>query len=188
MRFALVIFAGLLAAVIATAQTPTASPSASPSPSAVKKPDEKKVEKPEKKKEPTTSAAPAPKKPDAKLPFNPKDLIVEDLQVGAGKAAAKGKTVKVHYTGWLYDAGAPNGLGKQIDSSLKRGEPWSFVLGSGQVIKGWDEGFRDMKVGGKRRLIIPSEMGYGKNGARTEVPPNAPLLFEIELVDVVDTM
>lgn len=183
MRFALVIFASLLVAIIATAQTPSPSPSASPSP-AVKE----KLKKEAPKVTTSPSASTTAKKPETKLPSNPKDLVIEELQVGTGKAAAKGKTVKVHYTGWLYDVAAPNGLGKQIDSSLKRGEPWSFVLGSGQVIKGWDEGFRDMKVGGKRRLIIPSEMAYGKNGARTEVPPNAPLLYEIELIDVIDTM
>lgn len=181
MRFVVIIFASLLVAIIATSQTTTPGSSATPA-------AQKEKPKKEEKKPSPAAAAPSAKKTETKLPSSPKELIIEDLQVGSGKAAAKGKTVKVHYTGWLYDLSAPNGLGKQIDSSIKRGEPWSFVLGSGQVIKGWDEGFRDMKVGGKRRLIIPSEMAYGKNGARTEVPPNAPLLFEIELIDVLDTM
>ena len=182
MRIAVVIFASLLVAVIANAQT-------SPTPTATAKPDAAKTEakKPEAHKADAKKAEPA-KKADAKLPNSPKNLVIEDLAVGSGKVAAKGKTIKVHYTGWIYDSAAPNGIGKLLDSSLKRGEPWSFVLGSGQVIKGWDEGFKDMKVGGKRRLIIPSEMAYGKRGARTQVPPDTPLMYEVELVDVIDTM
>lgn len=158
MRIAAFIFASLFFIALASAQTPTPTPTPVP----------KKIE-------------------PAKNPNDPKRLIVEDIVLGKGKLAAKGKNVQVHYTGWLYDATAPGGKGKQIDSSLKRNEPWSFLLGAGKVIKGWDEGFKDMKVGGKRRLIIPSEMAYGKRGARTEVPPNAPLIFEIELLDVLDT-
>ncbi len=121
------------------------------------------------------------------LPSEPKKLVVEDVMIGKGKVATKGKTVKVHYTGWLYDATQPNGRGKQFDSSLKRGEPFSFPLGAGTVIRGWDEGFRDMRVGGKRVLIIPPELGYGAAGARTEIPGNSSLIFEVELMDVLDS-
>ncbi len=178
MRFAALIFASLLFAIIASAQ-PSPTPAAQAAPTA-KKEEVKKTET----KKPETTAAPT----SAKLPNHPKSLVVEDLAVGSGKSAAKGKTIKVHYTGWIYDPAAPNGLGKQLDSSHKRGEPWSFVLGSGQVIKGWEDGFKDMKVGGKRRLIIPSDLAYGKKGARTQVPPDTPLMYEVELVDVIDTM
>jgi FKBP-type peptidyl-prolyl cis-trans isomerase FkpA len=186
MRFAVLIFASLLFAVIASAEpSPTpaaqAAPAAAPAPAKKEEPKKEEAKKPDVKKT-ETAAAPA------KLPNHPKTLVVEDLAVGSGKAAAKGKTIKVHYTGWIYDPAAPNGLGKQLDSSHKRGEPWSFVLGSGQVIKGWEDGFKDMKVGGKRRLIIPSDLAYGKKGARTQVPPDTPLMYEVELVDVIDTM
>ncbi|HVK62113.1 MAG TPA: FKBP-type peptidyl-prolyl cis-trans isomerase, partial [Bdellovibrionales bacterium] len=109
---------------------------------------------------------------------------VQDTIEGAGKVASKGKTIKVNYTGWLYDPSQPMGRGKQFDSSVGR-EPFSFKLGGGEVIKGWDEGFSNMKVGGKRKLIIPSEMGYGTRGAGSTIPPNAPLMFEVELIDVM---
>jgi FKBP-type peptidyl-prolyl cis-trans isomerase len=97
--------------------------------------------------------------------------------VGTGATAAAGKTVKVHYTGWLTS-------GKKFDSSLDRGQPFSFPLGGGQVIKGWDEGVAGMKVGGKRQLRIPPELGYGARGAGGVIPPNATLIFDVELLDI----
>ena len=107
-----------------------------------------------------------------------------DTQVGTGREAEPGFNVTVHYTGWLYDANAKDHKGKKFDSSLDRKEPFNFFLGGGQVIQGWDEGFAGMKVGGKRTLIIPSEMGYGVRGAGGVIPPNAVLVFDVELLDV----
>jgi len=110
--------------------------------------------------------------------------VIEDIKSGSGRVAIENKIIKVHYTGWLYDPNTPDGRGVRIDTSLERGEPWSFVLGSGKVIKGWDEGLKNMKVGGKRKLLIPPDMAYGKHGAGTAVPPNSALVFEVELLDV----
>jgi FKBP-type peptidyl-prolyl cis-trans isomerase FkpA len=111
------------------------------------------------------------------------DLVKTDTSVGKGKEAVAGKMVEVHYTGWLHDPKAPNQRGKQFDSSVGRG-PFTFPLGSGRVIKGWDEGVAGMKVGGKRTLVIPSELAYGSRGAGSIIPPNATLVFEVELLDV----
>ncbi|WP_437178188.1 FKBP-type peptidyl-prolyl cis-trans isomerase [Geomonas diazotrophica] len=99
-----------------------------------------------------------------------------DLEPGTGRAPHQGKKVRVHYTGWLQD-------GTKFDSSLDRGKPIMFTLGTGEVIKGWDEGLASMKVGGKRRLIIPAKLGYGEKGAGGKIPPNADLVFDVELVD-----
>lgn len=107
-----------------------------------------------------------------------------DTQVGTGREAEIGFNVTVHYTGWLYDPAAEDKKGKKFDSSVDRKEPFNFFLGGGQVIQGWDEGFAGMKIGGKRTLIIPSEMGYGARGAGGVIPPNATLLFDVELLDV----
>lgn len=112
------------------------------------------------------------------------DLIKKDEVVGTGAEAVAGKTVSVHYTGWLYDASAPDHKGKKFDSSRDRGQPLNFSLGAGQVIKGWDQGVAGMKVGGKRTLIIPPDMAYGARGAGGVIPPNATLLFDVELMDV----
>ena len=101
-----------------------------------------------------------------------------DLKAGTGKTATKGHNAKVNYTGWLLDNG------KKFDSSLDRGEPFTFNVGAGQVIKGWDEGVAGMKVGGKRQLRIPPELGYGARGAGGVIPPNAYLIFDVELLDV----
>ena len=105
------------------------------------------------------------------------ELKINDLKTGDGKEATAGKTVVVHYTGWLLN-------GTKFDSSKDRNQPFEFKLGSGYVIKGWDEGVKGMKVGGVRELIIPPDMGYGARGAGGVIPPNATLKFEVELLDV----
>ena len=112
------------------------------------------------------------------------ELQVVDQKPGAGAEAVSGKAVVVHYTGWLYDPAAPDGHGAKFDSSLDRGVPFGFFLGAGKVIKGWDEGIIGMKVGGKRTLVIPPSKGYGERGAGGVIPPNATLLFDVELLEV----
>jgi FKBP-type peptidyl-prolyl cis-trans isomerase FkpA len=107
-----------------------------------------------------------------------------DRNVGSGKEAMPGISVDVHYTGWLYDPSKPEGHGTKFDSSVDRGEPFTFFLGGGQVIRGWDEGVVGMKEGGKRTLIIPSSMGYGSRGAGGVIPPYATLVFDVELLRV----
>lgn len=107
-----------------------------------------------------------------------------DQPAGTGATAASGSDVTVHYTGWLYDENAPDQRGEKFDSSVDRGEPFTFLLGAGQVIRGWDDGVAGMKVGGKRVLLIPSDYGYGSRGAGGVIPPNASLVFEVELLDV----
>jgi FKBP-type peptidyl-prolyl cis-trans isomerase FkpA len=104
-------------------------------------------------------------------------LRYQDVTVGAGDEATAGRTAVVHYTGWLPD-------GKKFDSSRDRGEPFSFPLGAGQVIPGWDQGVAGMKVGGRRKLVIPSELGYGAQGAPPDIPPNSTLIFDVELLGV----
>ena len=110
-------------------------------------------------------------------------LIKKDTVVGTGREALGGTTVVVNYTGWLHNPSAPDLHGNKFDSSIGRG-PFSFPLGAGRVIKGWDEGVAGMRVGGKRTLVIPSEMGYGKRGAAGVIPPDATLVFDVELLDV----
>ena len=107
-----------------------------------------------------------------------------DTVVGTGAEAKPSMTVSVHYTGWLYSVGAKDHKGQKFDSSLDRGQPFSFPLGAGRVIRGWDEGVSGMKVGGKRTLIIPPQMGYGPRGAGNVIPPNATLLFDVELLGI----
>jgi FKBP-type peptidyl-prolyl cis-trans isomerase len=107
----------------------------------------------------------------------PSGLRYVDQVVGTGEVAVAGKTVSVHYTGWLEN-------GKKFDSSVDRGQPFSFPLGGGRVIKGWDEGVQGMKMGGKRKLTIPSNLGYGPQGAGGVIPPNAILIFDVELLGV----
>jgi FKBP-type peptidyl-prolyl cis-trans isomerase len=104
--------------------------------------------------------------------------------VGQGDEAKSGQQVSVHYTGWLYDPSKADGKGKKFDSSVDRGQPFGFPLGAGRVIAGWDKGVAGMKVGGKRTLVIPSEMGYGSRGAGGVIPPNAALMFDVELLGV----
>jgi FKBP-type peptidyl-prolyl cis-trans isomerase FkpA len=106
-----------------------------------------------------------------------------DVVQGTG-ADAKPGPVRVHYTGWLHDPAKTDGKGAKFDSSVDRGSPFEFVLGAGQVIRGWDEGVAGMKVGGKRTLVIPPELGYGARGAGGVIPPNATLLFDVELIEV----
>lgn len=120
----------------------------------------------------------------AAMAENITELKKIDTQEGTGREAEPGFNVTVHYTGWLYDPTAKDGKGKKFDSSLDRNQPFNFFLGAGQVIQGWDEGFAGMKVGGKRTLIIPSEMGYGARGAGGAIPPNANLIFDVELLAV----
>ena len=107
-----------------------------------------------------------------------------DTIVGTGAEAAAGAYVQVHYTGWLHDDGAADKKGAKFDSSKDRGDPFAFDLGAGSVIKGWDEGVQGMKVGGARTLIIPAALGYGPRGAGGVIPPNATLMFDVELLAV----
>ncbi len=111
-------------------------------------------------------------------------LTVVDSKVGTGAEAMAGMKVTVHYTGWLYDETAGNKHGSQFDSSRDHGEPFSFVLGAGNVIAGWDQGVAGMHVGGKRTLLIPAALGYGARGAGDDIPPNASLVFDVELLDL----
>ena len=111
-------------------------------------------------------------------------LQSQDVTPGTGAEATKGQTVRVHYTGWLYDSAAGDQRGRKFDSSKDGNEPFEFRLGAGEVITGWDEGVAGMKVGGTRILTVPPAMGYGATGASGVIPPNATLVFEIELLDV----
>ena len=114
----------------------------------------------------------------------PSGLQYEDITVGSGDEATVGRRVKVHYTGWLHEPTAADQRGRKFDSSKDRGDPFSFPLGAGHVIRGWDEGVQGMKVGGTRVLTIPAELGYGARGAGGVIPPNATLVFEVELLGV----
>jgi FKBP-type peptidyl-prolyl cis-trans isomerase FkpA len=107
-----------------------------------------------------------------------------DTTIGTGAEAVPGQTIQVHYTGWLFDESAPDNKGRKFDSSLDRGQPFEFQLGVGMVIAGWDQGFAGMRVGGRRTLVIPPELGYGARGAGGVIPPNATLIFEVELLGV----
>jgi peptidylprolyl isomerase len=111
----------------------------------------------------------------------PSGLSYEDTRVGTGATPARGQQCVMHYTGWLWKDGAK---GAKFDSSVDRGQPFTFPLGVGRVIKGWDEGVATMQVGGARTLVIPPELGYGARGAAGVIPPNATLLFEVELLEV----
>ena len=119
---------------------------------------------------------------DAKI----SQLQKTDLVLGSGAEAVTGKIAVVHYTGWLYDPASVDKKGRKFDSSLDRRSPFSFPLGGGRVIRGWDEGVVGMRVGGRRSLIIPPDKAYGSRGAGGVIPPDSTLLFEIELLDVRD--
>ena len=112
------------------------------------------------------------------------EFTIIDSQLGEGREAEKGLTITVHYSGWIYDENEDDKKGNKFDSSKDRNEPFTFVLGVGQVIKGWDDGFAGMKIGGTRTIIIPSEMGYGSRGAGSVIPPNADLIFDVELLGI----
>lgn len=120
----------------------------------------------------------SPTQPPPGAPFSQ-----TDLRVGTGADAAVGKKLTVNYTGWLYDPAQAQQKGKQFDTSIGK-QPYTFTLGAGQVIRGWDVGFSGMKVGGLRRLVIPPELAYGSAGSGSAIPPNSTIVFEVELLDV----
>lgn len=130
---------------------------------------------------PPPPAPPSASAPSGQAVTRPSGLQVIDTRVGSGRAAAPGYIAVVHYTGWLYHGGQK---GKKFDSSVDRGQPFEFTLAEGRVIKGWDEGVAGMKVGGRRTLIVPPQLGYGARGTGRDIPPNATLIFDVELVGV----
>ena len=123
----------------------------------------------------------AAKKSESKMKTTPSGLQYEDTIEGTGASPKTGQTCVMHYTGWLWENGAK---GKKFDSSVDRGAPFTFPIGQGRVIKGWDEGVATMKVGGKRTLLIPPQLGYGSRGAGGVIPANATLLFDVELLEI----
>lgn len=123
--------------------------------------------------------------PPAEGPMEPPtELVITELAAGQGDAIAPGSTAVMHYTGWLFDPAAPEGKGTKFDSSRDRGQPFRFPLGAGRVIQGWDQGVPGMKVGEQRRLVIPPQLGYGSRGAGGVIPPNATLVFDVELLGI----
>lgn len=128
---------------------------------------------------PASAQAPAAAQKESKMVKTESGLGYEDLVVGIGASPATGQTCVMHYTGWLFENGAK---GAKFDSSVDRGRPFEFPIGRGRVIKGWDEGVATMKVGGKRTLLIPPQLGYGDRGAGNVIPPGATLLFDVELL------
>lgn len=131
------------------------------------------------------ASAQSPASPPAPADVPPEVLLVTDLAPGIGDEVLPGMVAIVHYTGWLFDPAAPDGHGRRFDSSRERGQPFSFPLGAGRVIRGWDQGVAGMKVGGLRRLVIPPALAYGaRDIGRGLIPPNSTLLFEIELLAV----
>ncbi|MEJ0086772.1 MAG: FKBP-type peptidyl-prolyl cis-trans isomerase [Pseudomonadota bacterium] len=136
---------------------------------------------------PTDAAAPSEPVADATSATGTENMALQKIELapGAGAEIKSGQTALVHYTGWLYDAAAPENKGKKFDSSVDRNEPFEFPVGAGMVIKGWDDGVVGMKPGGKRRLVIPPEMGYGARGAGGGlIPGGATLVFDVELVEI----
>jgi FKBP-type peptidyl-prolyl cis-trans isomerase FkpA len=131
-----------------------------------------------------TTAPPTSTQGASKLDAMPTSLQKIDVKQGSGAEATAGKVVIVHYTGWLYDPSKPDKKGSKFDSSRDAGKPFDFPLGGGRVIKGWDQGVAGMMVGGQRTLIIPPDMGYGARGAGGVIPPNATLIFDVELLEV----
>jgi FKBP-type peptidyl-prolyl cis-trans isomerase FkpA len=128
----------------------------------------------------------APAQSQSKMDAKITQLQKTDMTVGTGAEAVVGKIAVVHYTGWLYDPSVADKKGRKFDSSLDRHSPFSFPIGGGKVIRGWDEGVAGMRVGGRRTLIIPPDMAYGSRGAGGVIPPDATLVFEVELLDVRD--
>jgi FKBP-type peptidyl-prolyl cis-trans isomerase FkpA len=130
----------------------------------------------------------APPRPSSQTTTSPENQVaalqVQDLVVGQGAEAAPGSKVTVHYSGWLYEQAAPDHKGKAFDSSRESGRPFSFALGARQVIAGWDQGVAGMRVGGQRRLVIPAALAYGDQGAGGVIPPQATLVFDVELLEV----
>jgi FKBP-type peptidyl-prolyl cis-trans isomerase len=114
----------------------------------------------------------------------PTELVITELAAGEGDAIAPGSMAVVHYTGWLFDPAAEDGKGTKFDSSVDRGQPFRFPLGAGRVIGGWDQGVAGMKVGEQRRLLIPPHLGYGARGAGGVIPPNATLVFDVQLLGI----
>ena len=129
----------------------------------------------------TGASVPSMAQTAGKTQTTPSGLQIMDTRLGTGAVPKTGQTCVVHYTGWLYENG---GKGKKFDSSVDRGQPFAFPIGQHRVIAGWDEGVATMKAGGKRTLIIPPSLGYGASGAGNVIPPNATLIFEVELLDV----
>ena len=129
----------------------------------------------------TLTLSPLRAEPNGKSMTTASGLTITDSVTGTGASPKTGQNCVMHYTGWLYADGVK---GKKFDSSLDRGQPFAFAIGTGQVIKGWDEGVATMQVGGKRTLIIPPAMGYGARGAGGVIPPNATLIFDVELLEV----
>jgi len=132
----------------------------------------------------TTGARRATAQTPGSTMTTPSGLKIIDSKVGTGATPKRGQICVMHYTGWLYDETAKDHHGKKFDSSVDRNEPFEFPIGQGQVIAGWDEGVASMKVGGKRTLIIPAKLGYGARGAGGVIPPNATLVFDVELIGV----
>ena len=132
------------------------------------------------------AGAPAAETPAASTSTGTETMALQktDLSPGTGDEIKSGQTARVHYTGWLYDAVAAENKGKKFDSSVDRNEPFEFPVGAGMVIRGWDEGVVGMKVGGKRRLVIPPDMGYGARGFPPVIPPGSTLVFDVELVEI----
>jgi hypothetical protein len=132
---------------------------------------------------PSDAKDPSPADPQG-APMPPEQLQSQDLTPGAGAAVTAGQTAVVHYTGWLWDAAAPDNKGRKFDSSRDHGDTFAFRVGGGEVIRGWDQGVEGMRVGGKRRLVIPPDLGYGARGAGGVIPGGATLVFDVELMGV----
>lgn len=187
-----VMLCAVAAAVLpAGAQTPPVTPVAPAQPPA-QPPVPDQVPQPAAPVAPVDAVQPAPVPPAEPAPALPPmsvvpelaPLVKTDTRIGKGKQAGAGAKVVVHYTGYLYTGDAQRPRGRKFDSSHDRGEPLSFILGTGRVIKGWDQGLDGMKVGGKRTLIIPSHMAYGERGAGSVIKPGADLVFDVQLVNV----
>lgn len=164
--------AGATAQDSATQQQDASKPTTQPAPEQQNVPQATQPQTVQPQAEPVVPAVPTPQ------------VEIIDRVVGKGKEASVGSKVLVHYTGWLHKPLAPKQRGKKFDSSLDRGDPLEFQLGAGMVIKGWEQGVQGMKVGGKRTLVIPSALAYGKRGAGGMIPPDADLIFDVELVNV----